>query len=110
MKRLDPDGKIDIRIYDNWKLIPRDVEMGRIFAYFGNSVSMIHDLKDMGVDCTINPWILHATEVAYPYSRGRERSERIMARVNRTLAEMLADGTIKGLSEKWFSLDTTVSE
>lgn len=110
LKRLDPDGKIDIRIYDNWKLIPRDVEMGRIFAYFGNSVSMIHDLKDMGVDCTINPWILHATEVAYPYSRGRERSERIMARVNRTLAEMLADGTIKGLSEKWFSLDTTVSE
>ena len=110
LKRFDPDGKIDIRIYDNWKLIPRDVEMGRVFAYFGNSVSMIHDLKEMGVDCTINPWILHATEVAYPYSRGREKSERIVTCVNRILAEMLADGTVKELSMKWFGLDTTVSE
>ena len=91
-------------------MIPREVELGRIFAAMGNSVSMPGEIRDMGVDCMINPWILHATEVAYPYSRGRERSEQIMARVNRTLAEMLADGTIKGLSEKWFSLDTTVSE
>ena len=110
LKRLDPEGKIDIRIYDNWKLIPRDVEMDRVFAYFGNSVSMINDMKAMGVKCMMNPWILNATKVAYPYSRGREYSEKLMARVNKALADMGADGTIKKISEKWFSLDVTISD
>ena len=33
-----------------------------------------------------------------------------MLRVNRVLAEMLSDGTVKEFSMKWFGLGTTISE
>ncbi len=106
---LDPDGKIEFIPYEDSNNARQDVDMGRIDAYYGNCIAVIQDIKKMGLDCKVNPLPLHSTMVAYPYAKGNENSKKIIEKVNGALQEMLADGTIKKISEKWLEVDTTAN-
>ncbi|MCF6459691.1 transporter substrate-binding domain-containing protein [Clostridium sp. Cult3] len=104
---LDPDGKIELKPYEEFRNIPQDVEMERIDAYFGNTITMLGDIEKMDLDCKINPLVLHATEVAYPFRKDDEESAKIIEELNKVLKEMNEDGTIAKLSEKWLKIDVT---
>lgn len=104
---LDPEEKIELKPYEEFRNIPQDVEMGRIYAYFGNTITMLGDIEKMNLDCKINPLVLHATEVAYPFRKNDEESAKIIEELNIVLKEMNEDGTIARLSEKWFKIDVT---
>ncbi len=107
LQKLDPDGKIEIVPYEEFRNIPQDVEMGRIDAYFGNTITMLGDIKKMNLDCKINPLVLHGTEVAYPLSRTNEKSAELAEKINAALKEMAADGTTAKISEQWLGIDIT---
>ncbi len=107
IKTFDPDEKIKVVPYEEFRHIPQDVDMGRIYAYFGNPITMMGDIRKMGIDCKIDPLVLLATPVGYPYVRGNENSQRIMDRVNLVLEELRKDGTISKISMEWFGLDIT---
>jgi ABC-type amino acid transport substrate-binding protein len=46
-------------------------------------------------------------EVGYFFKKNDEVAEKKLADVNKVLEEMLADGTIKEISKKWFYTDVT---
>lgn len=107
IQKLDPEEKIKLIPYEEFRNIPQDVEMGRIDAYFGNTITMLGDIKKMNINCKINPLVLQATEIAYPFSKNNDKSPELINKVNAALKDMEADGTTARISEEWLGLDIT---
>lgn len=110
IQKLDPNEKIKVKPYEEFRTIPQDVEMGRLDAYFGNTITMIGDIKNMKINCKINPLVLNSTEVAYPFRKNDEKSKEFITEINKTLKEMQEDGTISKISKEWFDIDVTTLE
>ena len=70
-------------------------------AYIG-----IHDLK-----MDLQDWDPHykTLPICYPLKKTKE-NEELKATINKTLAAMHKDGTLKKLSVKWFGEDVTVDK
>lgn len=47
--------------------------------------------------------------ICYPMKKTQE-NDQLKETINKTLADMKSDGTLKKLSEKWFGEDVTVKE
>ncbi len=50
---------------------------------------------------------LSVTNIAYFFKKNDEKSKTIKEDVNKAIEEMLADGTVKKISEKWFGMDVS---
>ena len=82
--------------------------MDRVFATC-NSVSMINDMKAMGVKCMMNPWNIERHRSPIPIRAARIQRKTHGAR-QQGFGRYGRHGTIKKISEKWFSLDVTISD
>lgn len=107
---LDPEEKIKVKPYEEFRSIPQDVEMGRLDAYFGNTITMVGDIKKMNINCKINPLVLNSTDVAYPFRKNDDKAKEFITEINKALKEMKEDGTVSKISKQWFDIDATTLE
>lgn len=110
IQKLDPDKKIKIKTYEDTHTPIQDVAMGRVDGYLGNAVSLNNDIDRMNVDCKLSDYIVHSTDVAYPYRKGDEKTKKIIDKVNKAVKDMVDEGVVTDISKKWFGKDFAKSE
>lgn len=107
VEKLDPDNKVAKTTYESFATIPAEVVMGRVdampYAYLLLPY-LLEKNPDWNLKCvdTENP--IYTEVNAYPFAR-TERGAQLLEKVNKVVTEMIADGTHKKLSEKWFDYD-----
>lgn len=84
----------------------REVLLGRIDAFWQGEVKTLTVVKDENLDLVQLQQKLTYEVNAYPF-RKDARGENLSAMAKQTIDEMRKDGTLKKLSEKWFSIDVT---
>lgn len=85
----------------------QDLSLGRTDAWMDSRITLSFDSNKAGVDVRILDESLSSTEVGYFFHKDDEESAKKLEDVNAALEDMLADGTIKELSEKWMFIDVT---
>nr|WP_326167680.1 transporter substrate-binding domain-containing protein [uncultured Lachnoclostridium sp.] len=85
----------------------QDLSLGRTDAWMDSRITLSFDSNKAGVDVRILDESLSSTEVGYFFRKDDEESAKKLEDVNAALEDMLADGTIKELSEKWMFIDVT---
>ncbi|WP_458863184.1 transporter substrate-binding domain-containing protein [Acidaminobacterium chupaoyuni] len=104
---LDPDNKVKKSVYESSGIILQEVSDGRadacpyaylVLPYFLESNP---ELKLKSVDIE-NP--IYTEVNAYPFAR-TDRGNTLRELTDKTLTEMMDDGSYKELCEKWFKLD-----
>lgn len=84
-----------------------ELKLDRCDAWICSEISLYHDAKKAGVDVRVIEEPIVASTTGYFFRKDDERSDKIRENVDKALEEMLADGTIKTLTEKWFYTDLT---
>ena len=85
----------------------QDLSLGRCDAWMDSKITLSFDSKKAGVDVRILDESLSSSEVGYFFRKDDEDSKKKLEAVNGALEEMLADGTVKELGEKWMNRDVT---
>lgn len=85
----------------------QELSLGRVEAWIESSLTISLDSKGAGLEFkTLEPK-LTKKNVGYFVKKNDEASKIKLDAVNQALEEMLSDGTVKELSEKWFYTDVT---
>jgi putative amino-acid transport system substrate-binding protein len=85
----------------------QDLSLERCDAWIDSDITLAFDAEKAGVKVRILEPQFVGNEVGYFFKKNDEVAEKKLADVNKVLKEMLADGTIKEISEKWFYTDVT---
>lgn len=85
----------------------QDLSLGRCDAWMDSKITLSFDSNKAGVDVRILDEALSSSEVGYFFRKDDEEAQKKLDAVNEALEEMLADGTVKEISEKWMSRDVT---
>ncbi|WP_428771894.1 amino acid ABC transporter substrate-binding protein [Vibrio sp.] len=104
LRSYDKDGKINIKTYDTG--IEHDVALGRADAFIMDRLSTLELIKKTGLPLQLAGEPFETIQNAWPFV-DNEKGRQLQAEVNKTLAEMRADGTLTRISEKWFDADIT---
>lgn len=95
---------IDIKTYDAG--IELDVAMGRMDAFVMDRVSAAQTIKKSRLPLQLSGEPFAKIENALPFVRN-EKQSKLKQKIDRALAAMKADGTMKKISNKWFDADIT---
>lgn len=103
-----PDA--DVRVYDRPDQIADDVVAGRIDAGLMERSALEPLVKDRGADklAYAGPLLTSADFPEFGKGQGvaiAKGNTELAAKVDKAVSAMLADGTIKTISEKWFGYD-----
>lgn len=104
LREYDVNKEINIKTYDTG--IEQELMLGRIDAFVMDRVSSLELMKQHKLPFVHAGESFETIENAWPLlnnSKGKE----LQAELNKVLAEMKADGTLKQISEKWFDGDIT---
>ncbi|MDA0150431.1 amino acid ABC transporter substrate-binding protein [Vibrio sp. LaRot3] len=104
LRSYDKDGKINIKTYDTG--IEHDVALGRADAFIMDRLSALELIKKTGLPLQLAGEPFETIQNAWPFL-DNDKGKALQADVNKALAEMRADGTLKAISEKWFGADIT---
>lgn len=104
LRSYDKDGKINIKTYDTG--IEHDVALGRADAFVMDRLSALELIKKTGLPLQLAGEPFETIQNAWPFL-DNDKGKALQADVNKALAEMRADGTLKAISEKWFGADIT---
>ncbi len=85
----------------------QDLSLGRCDAWMDSRITLAFDSNKAGVDVRILDESLSSSEVGYFFRKNDEESAKKLEAVNGALEDMLADGTVKELAEKWMHIDVT---
>lgn len=96
--------KAEVRTYDEDATRNQDLLVGRIDAILNDRLIVGAALKIYGGNIVPTGGLLSETRQAVAIKKG---NPELVAAVNQALAAMAADGTLKRISEKWFSADVT---
>lgn len=105
LTQYDTDKNITIKTYDTG--IERDVALGRTDAFVMDRLSSLELINKSPLPLQLAGPTFETIENAMPFLKTPEQSA-LRLKVNKTLDSMRADGTLKTISEKWFSTDITV--
>lgn len=88
-----------------------DLGLGRIDAVYESPVSAMAQAKEAGfeIEAAECP-SLEKASCALPFRKDDERSAKIRETFSEAIKEMIEDGTMKELSEKWLGMDLSVYE
>ncbi len=103
IKRLDPEGKIEIVSFspDTIITLPNNVVNGKIDAYI-EAVIIFDDRKaKTGLDLKLTGDVVYTEVNAFPF-RKDEKGKKLCDEVSKTIIEMREDGTLEKLAIKWF--------
>ena len=81
-----------------------DLEQGAVDAIAMDVVVARYQIKQRNADFVVLDDTLAAEEYAIGFKKG---NTELRDKVQKTLEEMAADGTMKEISEKWFDEDVT---
>jgi len=104
LRDYDKENKINIKTYDTG--IEHDVALGRADAFVMDRLSVLEVIKKTGLPLQLAGQPFETIENAWPFVKN-ERGAILQGEVNKTLADMRADGTLKKISIKWFDSDIT---
>lgn len=104
LRAYDKDNKINIKTYDTG--IEQELMLGRIDAFVMDRVSSMALIKEHNLPFVHAGEAFETIENAWPLLNN-EKGKRLQAEINKALAAMKADGTLKSISEKWFDGDIT---
>ena len=85
----------------------QDLSLGRCDAWMDSRITLSFDSNKAGVDVKILDEALSSSEVGYFFRKNDEESAKKLEAVNAALEDMLEDGTVKEIAEKWMHLDVT---
>ncbi|WP_260261605.1 amino acid ABC transporter substrate-binding protein [Vibrio intestinalis] len=104
LRSYDKDGKINVKTYDTG--IEHDVALGRADAFVMDRLSALELIKKTGLPLQLAGEPFETIQNAWPFL-DNDKGKALQAEVNKALADMRADGTLKAISEKWFGADIT---
>ena len=81
-----------------------DLEQGAVDAICMDTIVAAYQIKSRNADMEILPDSLSAEQYAVGFKKG---NTELRDKVNKTLEEMAADGTLAKISDKWFGEDVT---
>ncbi|WP_028552853.1 amino acid ABC transporter substrate-binding protein [Paenibacillus sp. UNC451MF] len=107
LEKQDPDKQIKIKTYESQEGTMNDVVYGRVDAYVNSRNVLLAQIKKNKLPLKLagEPFVYE--EVGFPFAKD-EKHAKIREEFNKTLDELRKDGTLKTLSEKYFSEDVTV--
>lgn len=112
IKANDPEGKVNIVLYEDDASCQRDVSLGRVDATVYASLVLPYDLekqKDLKLKAVGTDEALYTEVDGYPFCK-TERGDELRELTNQVLTEMMEDGSYGELSKKWFDIDIMNSE
>lgn len=105
LRKYDTNNNITIKTYDTG--IERDVALGRTDAFVMDRLSSLKLINSSPLPLQLAGPTFATIENAMPFLK-TEQQDELRQKVNLTLDNMRADGTLAAISEKWFSTDITV--
>ncbi|MCU1716638.1 cystine ABC transporter substrate-binding protein [Pseudomonas sp. 5P_3.1_Bac2] len=94
----------DIRNYDDDASRNQDVRLGRVDAILGDRIAAFELISKTGDTLAL------AGEPFAPQQAGialRKGNPKLLAALDKAIAKLKADGTLKAISEKWFKADVS---
>ncbi|MEX1236512.1 MAG: amino acid ABC transporter substrate-binding protein [Roseovarius sp.] len=104
LRDLPYADEIDIRTYES--NIEQDVALGRVDAFVMDRVSSAQVIQESPLPLELAGEPFSEIRNALPF-RDTEDGRTLRDRVNEALATLKEDGTLTGISEKWFGVDIT---
>lgn len=106
IKTFDVNKEINVVTYDNDGGMRQDVALGRIDAMMDDKVSALAVVKENKLPLQLAGEDVEPLENAFPFANN-DKNKVVVEKVNKALADMRADGTLAGISQKWVGLDIT---
>lgn len=103
------DSKVNIKTYDDRSAVFSDANSGAVDGVLNQRQFLQQTIKEQGLDLRIIDENIGWNEAAYPFAKTDEGNS-LKEEFNSALKELSKDGTLKELSEKYFSEDVTVKE
>ena len=105
IREFDVNNEIEIITYDGGAM-EQEVALGRIDAFLMDKLSSVELIKKTGLDLQLAGDPVAFNENAFPFVKN-EKNEELIEKINTTIEEMRADGTLSEISEKWLEMDIT---
>ena len=103
IKRLDPEGKIEIVSFspDTIITLPNNVVNGKIDAYIDAVIIFESRKQKTGLDIKLVGDTIYTEVNSFPF-RKDEAGKKLCDEVSKVIVEMREDGTLERLAIKWF--------
>lgn len=99
---------IEIRQYDTREGPQEDTLKGQVAGYAQDKAVLAATIKKDNLELRVLPENIAIGQVAFPFAKD-EAGEKLRKEFDAELQNLLADGTIKALSEKYYGVDVTVA-
>ncbi len=88
----------------------KDVEIGRLDAAWIGTVKAktVIEKEKMDLKLYDPKYVFEINQ--YPFKKRRKKLKKMLEDINEAINDMMADGTMSELSQKWFKLDITKKE
>lgn len=100
----DPDGEVNVSMYADGPTMYKDVDMERCDACLLSAITLEQTNENNGTNLKQVGEPIYVEEDAYPFAK-TERGDIIREQVSRVIEEMIEDGTITEISQKWCGID-----
>lgn len=104
---VNKDNLFQEKVYGDGTSGLQDLDLGRVSAWIDAELTIVGDAKKANMKVRVLDKKLSATNIAYFFKKNDDKSKTIKEDVNKAIEEMLADGTVKKISEKWFGMDVS---
>ncbi|WP_166257649.1 amino acid ABC transporter substrate-binding protein [Marinobacter salicampi] len=104
LRELPYADEIDIKTYES--NLERDTALGRVDAFVMDRVSAAQIIKEKPLPLELAGEPFSKITNAYPF-RDTEDGRALRDEVNKAMAALRDEGTLKSISEKWFGTDIT---
>lgn len=94
----------DIRTYDDDATRNQDVRVGRLDAILGDRLAAFELIAKTGDSLAVAGAPFAPQEAGVAMRKG---NPQLLAAIDKAIAKLRADGTLKAISEKWFKADVT---
>ncbi|WP_051436792.1 transporter substrate-binding domain-containing protein [Brachyspira alvinipulli] len=103
IKKLDPEGKIEIVSFrsDSLATLPNNVANGKADASIQSVVTFDDRVKKTGLDLKLTGDVVYTEVNAFPF-RKDEKGKQLCDEVSKVIVEMREDCTLEKLAVKWF--------
>ncbi|MGL4656468.1 MAG: ABC transporter permease subunit [Sarcina sp.] len=106
IKKADKNNDITVKTYQDTNVAFNQLMLGRIDAVVIDRVSAAMMINKGNLPLKIVGKPIETLENAYPFVKTPENKE-LIAKINGAINSMKADGTLKGISEKWLKTNVT---
>ena len=106
IKNNDKSGLIGIKTYQDTNVAFNQLMLGRIDAVVIDRVSAAMMINKGNLPLKIVGKPIETIENAYPFAKTNANKE-LITKINGTINQMRADGTLKTISEKWLKTNVT---